>query len=104
MRPTILTTVLLLTSSLLATPIKAETPEQFRQLQATKKCENCNLSGANLYGSNLISASLRGANLSGADLRRTNLSDAILIGANLNNADLSNATLNEIGRASCRER
>lgn len=93
MKRKLLTTVLLLASSWLATPILAENPDQFRQLQSTNKCEGCDLRGANLYGASLSAASLKGANLSGADLRRTNLSDAVLIGANLSGVDLSNANL-----------
>ncbi len=93
MKRTLLTMVFLLASSLLATPILAENPDQIRQLQATKKCEGCDLRGVNLYGASLASASLQGANLSSADLRRSNLSDAILIGANLSGADLTNANL-----------
>lgn len=89
----LLTPLFLLVLVVLATPTQAQTPELIRQLQTTKKCDKCNLNGANLYGSNLEGASLSNANLRGADLRRTNLSGATLSGANLSGADLSDANL-----------
>lgn len=54
-----------------------------------------NLSGANLGGSSLFQANLRGANLSSADLRGTSLSEANLSGANLSRADLTRANLSK---------
>jgi len=58
------------------------------QLLKTKRCPNCNLSGAKLSSYNLVGADLSGADLSNADLRNTNM-----FGANLNNANISNAKL-----------
>ncbi len=89
------TSLLLLVLVVLASPTQAQTPELIRQLQTTKKCDQCNLNGANLYGSNLEGASLSKANLRGADLRRTNLSGSTLSGANLSGADLSDANLRD---------
>ncbi len=51
------------------------------------------LSFANLSGANLISAYLYEANLVGADLREASLSQSNLTGANLSRADLSGANL-----------
>ncbi len=52
-----------------------------------------NLSGVQLFGSNLISANLSGANLSGADLYKARLINANLTGANLSGAKLAGAKL-----------
>jgi uncharacterized protein YjbI with pentapeptide repeats len=92
----VLTSLLLLVPVVLAPPIQAQTAALIRQLQQTKKCEQCNLSGAILYGSNLEGASLIQANLSGADLRRTNLNGADLSGANLSGANLTDANLMDV--------
>lgn len=62
--------------------------ENIRRLLATKQCQKCDLSGANLGSADLPNADLRGANLAGADLRSANL-----VGANLDGADLSGASL-----------
>ncbi|RCJ22005.1 hypothetical protein A6770_05110 [Nostoc minutum NIES-26] len=82
---------------------QAANTEQVKQLLTTKKCENCDLtgaglvmadlSGANLSGANLTGANLSRANLSGADLRGANLSGAGLFGVNLSEAKLSGANL-----------
>jgi uncharacterized protein YjbI with pentapeptide repeats len=51
------------------------------------------LSGAQLYGLDLIGADLAGANLRNADLRGTNLSDAKLTNADLEAANFFKAVL-----------
>ena len=88
------------------------------QLLSTRRCEGCDLSGANLREANLWEANLQGANLqdaslfgaylegaillgadlqgatlAGANLQRANLSNAYLQSANLQNANLQNASL-----------
>ena len=92
MRLPILFTTALLTTICLA-PATAADSEHTRQLLATKKCQNCDLSGAGLVLANLSGANLSGANLSGANLSRANLSGADLSGANLNGASLFGANL-----------
>lgn len=75
-----------------------------KQLLVTKRCQGCDLGGADLSN----------ANLAGADLREAELSNANLNGANLRGADLSKAEfiwsdedgggemgLSEIGDFSC---
>ncbi|HLP90086.1 MAG TPA: pentapeptide repeat-containing protein [Nostocaceae cyanobacterium] len=97
------TAAFLITLSLSATA-QAANNEDIRQLLATKKCKDCdlsnaglvmnNLSGADLSGANLTGANLSRANLSGADLRGADLSGASLFGANLIRAKLNGANLN----------
>lgn len=80
---------------------QAANPEQIRQLLASKRCQNCDLtgaglvmadlSGADLSGANLAGANLSRANLSGANLSHTNLSGAVLFGVNLTDAKLNGA-------------
>lgn len=67
-------------------------------LKATKVCQGCdltdaNLSGANLSGANMSVANLKGANLSGANLSGANLSGANCTGyrTNLESVNLSGA-------------
>ncbi len=101
------------TSVAIALPARAENLDHMRQLLSTKKCPNCDLSGAglvltnlaganlaganfsraNLSQSNLTSANLQGARLAGASLAGTNLGGADLMGADLRNADLRGAIL-----------
>jgi tetratricopeptide (TPR) repeat protein len=101
MKPSIFP-ILLLTFCL-ATPAQAENLQQTQQLLSTKRCQQCDLSGAGLVYANLSDADLQGANLSqanlsrinlsGANLRGANLSGAVLFSANLSHADLSGADL-----------
>jgi len=64
-----------------------------KRLRIMKKCENCDLSRADLSGINLSRANLNGANLRGANLEGTNLTRATLRGAILDNANLKKAIL-----------
>ncbi|MBF2065460.1 MAG: pentapeptide repeat-containing protein [Calothrix sp. C42_A2020_038] len=103
MKNQILATVIFVTSICFTTVVQAANPEHIRQLLATKKCQNCDLSGAGLVmadlsgadlsGANLALANLSRANLTGADLRGANLTSASLFGANLNSARLGGATI-----------
>jgi uncharacterized protein YjbI with pentapeptide repeats len=103
MKNQILATVTFLTTLTLTSAVQAANPEHVRQLLATKKCQNCDLSGAGLVmadlsgadlsGANLALANLSRANLTGADLRGANLTSASLFGANLNGAKLGGATI-----------
>ena len=61
--------------------------------QLAQKCNDCNLSGADLKEAVLIKAELERADLSGADLRYANLRRARLAGANLSGAKLNHANL-----------
>lgn len=63
------------------------------QLQETRQCQRCNLSGADLRGMNLKGVDLTGADLKNADLRGTDLRSATLKDVNLTNADLRAADL-----------
>ena len=86
-----------------AKPEEAEISTNVNKLLKSKKCRQCDLSGADLSGADLVGADLREANLSranlsGASLKDANLSKAILEGTNLHsveliNTDLSNAQL-----------
>jgi tetratricopeptide (TPR) repeat protein len=67
--------------------------EHIRQALSTKKCANCDLSGAGLVMADLSGADLSGANLAGANLSRANLSGANLSRANLSGAGLFGANL-----------
>ncbi|MEM7556512.1 MAG: pentapeptide repeat-containing protein [Cyanobacteria bacterium P01_A01_bin.84] len=73
---------------------QAENPAHLSQLLSTKKCQNCDLSGAGLVRADLSGANLAGANLAGANLSRANLTGADLRGANLAGAGLFGANLN----------
>ncbi len=70
---------------------KVATASSVRQL--AKKCNGCNLAGADLKEAMLVKAELQGADLSRADLRYANLRRARLAGANLNGALLNHANL-----------
>jgi hypothetical protein len=61
--------------------------------QLAQKCNDCNLSGADLKEAVLVKAELERADLSGADLRYANLRRARLAGANLSGAQLNHANL-----------
>ena len=92
-----------LTTFSLPLSTQAENLNHLNQLLATKKCSQCdlsgaglvmaNLSGANLAGTDFTQANLSQANLSGADLRGANLAGASLYGANLSGANLEGANL-----------
>jgi uncharacterized protein YjbI with pentapeptide repeats len=67
-------------------------------LKGARKCPECDLTHADLYGVNLsraelISADLSNANLSGTNLSRAELSRANFTGANLTGANLAGADL-----------
>jgi uncharacterized protein YjbI with pentapeptide repeats len=89
----ILATVTLLTATFPIGAVSAENLEHTQQLLATKRCAQCDLSGAGLVLANLSGADLRGANLSGANLSRANLSGADLSGANLSGTSLFGVNL-----------
>ena len=79
-------------------PSKEYSEADLLRLQATNRCQNCCLQGANLDGFDLSDADLRGADLTGASLVNTNLhradlSFAVLDDANLHGAFLAEATL-----------
>ncbi len=70
---------------------------QLGQLKATQKCQDRDLTGAELHGAqlsfaNLFDANLTGANLAGAKLDRANLAGAELTEAQLTSAELFKAT------------
>lgn len=67
--------------------------QMLKRLRIMKKCELCNLAGADLRHISLARANLAGANLRGANLEGTNLTRANLRGAKLAGANLSGATL-----------
>ncbi|HEY9800866.1 MAG TPA: pentapeptide repeat-containing protein [Leptolyngbyaceae cyanobacterium] len=70
--------------------IEAQKKALVTQLQESKSCVGCDLSGANLKG-----LFLENVNLQQANLQRANLSGAKLMGANLSLAKLQNAQLEE---------
>jgi uncharacterized protein YjbI with pentapeptide repeats len=93
MKSQILATVVFLVTISLPATAQAANSEHLRQLLATKKCQNCDLSNAGLVMADLTGADLSGANLAGANLSRAKLSGADLRGANLSGASLFGATL-----------
>ena len=68
---------------------------QLMKFKALNKCENCDLSKANLSYANLSKANLLMANLLSANLLRANLRKADLFAANLSKANLSKANLSD---------
>ncbi len=70
-------------------PAFAYDQEDLRTLQLDKKCNGCDLSGANLRGMQLRGAELRWTNLSKANLNGVDLSKADLTGSDLSRARLS---------------
>ena len=64
------------------------------QLLESKRCQQCDLSGADLKRVDLAGANLAGANLSGAKLWAANLGGADLSGVNLEGASLGTALAN----------
>jgi uncharacterized protein YjbI with pentapeptide repeats len=92
--------------------VDAWNPKDLARLKATNECEECDLSGARLYRSNMPRALsqglwspytekkpkrmyLPGANLSGANLKEAYLYKAVLNRANLSGANLSGADLHK---------
>ncbi|WP_228058225.1 pentapeptide repeat-containing protein [Nostoc sp. LEGE 12447] len=69
------------------------TSDLVQQLLSTRKCQGCNLRGANLDKADLNGVDLSNAILIDADLDETNLSNANLSGADLTDADLGKANL-----------
>ncbi len=76
-----------------ASPSVAEDSANIARLKLTRKCPNCDLSGANMHRMNLPGADLSGANLSRANLSGANLYRTTLSRANLSGANLSGAVL-----------
>jgi tetratricopeptide (TPR) repeat protein len=91
MKNQILGAAAFLTTISLTATVQAANSEHVRQLLATKQCQNCDLSGASLFGVNLSEAKFNGANLTGADLRNSFLANAELTGAYLNGANFQGA-------------
>ena len=78
----------LLVGLLTPTQAKAENPAHVRQLLNTNRCEDCDLSGANLSDLDLTDAQLEGS-----DLRNANLNRTILVRADMQNTILRDASL-----------
>jgi Pentapeptide repeats (8 copies) len=93
MKKTLFTTLALITATNISLVAGAENLQHTQQLLSTKKCPQCDLSGAGLIMINLSGADLTGANLTGANLSRSNLTGANLTGANLSGATLFGANL-----------
>ena len=74
-------------------PVPSNPTAPLVQLQTTKSCMGCNLSGANLKGADLRGVDLTGANLTGADLRKADLRGAFLARATLTSAQIEGAVL-----------
>jgi uncharacterized protein YjbI with pentapeptide repeats len=73
-------------------------PAHLEQLKATKACQKCDLTNANLSkldlrGAKLMEAKLNGAKLSGANLTGAQLYFADLTGADINGAKFGGAQL-----------
>ena len=86
------------------TQLFAWEPDAMAQLKETKRCEACDLSGADLRwaavyaaelggAENLVDGVLNEADLSGANLYGANLESTKFRGANLSGADLSWSSL-----------
>ena len=73
--------------------VAAFSESELEKLKATKECNKCDLSGANLES----------ANLKGADLSSANLKGANLIGANLDDANLCYAKMPDGKEKDCRK-
>jgi tetratricopeptide (TPR) repeat protein len=72
----------------LIAPPSAQASEELLQLMEQRRCQGCELAGADLVHAQLADVDLRGARL-----QRANLSQARLDGARLNGADLSYTSL-----------
>lgn len=86
-------TALTVSVTMFANSAYAFDPADLQKLMDTNECVKCDLSGANLGGTNLMHANLSGANLVSAYLAGANLAYADLNGANLAGADLESARL-----------
>ena len=91
-------TIILLQGSLLTGIGFCFDNAHLQQLNATNKCEKCDLtkadfSGLDMYGARLVGSNLSGANLSDASFIDANLSDANLTGANIKGATCAGAKL-----------
>ncbi|MDP6135908.1 MAG: pentapeptide repeat-containing protein, partial [Arenicellales bacterium] len=69
--------------------VGAFSEEDLKTLSEVGECRTCDLTGANLGGTNLKGADLIGADLSGANLSGASLPVADLSGANLSGSDLN---------------
>jgi uncharacterized protein YjbI with pentapeptide repeats len=78
-----------------AASLRAQNPDDVKQLLDTRNCPSCDLQNAQIIGVNLNRADLTGANLSGANLYRTTLHGAALKGAKFAGADLGGADLRD---------
>ena len=87
----ILTLFLVSSFSLGTSPSYAYSQSDLDRLLTTRKCPECDLSGADLSFANLKNTKLSDANLKGANLKGAFLFDAILSDAILSDADLSDA-------------
>ena len=65
----------------------------------TKECFDCDLTGKNFAGVDLVGARLNGSNLSGVNLAGANLSGALLDGVDLSGANLTDANLTAVALA-----
>ncbi|QNP28890.1 pentapeptide repeat-containing protein [Cylindrospermopsis curvispora] len=89
----ILTLFLVSSFSLGTSPSYAYSQSDLDRLLATRKCPECDLSGADLSYANLKNTKLSDANLKGANLKGANLSGADLRDADLEDANLRNVNL-----------
>ena len=85
---TILSSILATTILMGALPSMAENLSHVEKLKATKKCEDCDLRGANLTNANL-----RGVHLADTNLKNANMTDADLTGAILEYATFCKTTM-----------
>ena len=86
-------TALTVSVTMFANSAYAFDPADLQKLMDTNECVKCDLSGANLGGTNLMDANLSGANLVSAYLAGANLAGADLESARLGRFDLRGAVL-----------
>src|SRR4051812_17943610 len=72
----------------------AADPNHIARLHERKECQGCDLTKADLFGTDLSGTDLSGADLFGANLSKTDLDGSNLSGANLMIANLSGASIN----------
>jgi uncharacterized protein YjbI with pentapeptide repeats len=84
---------LLLTMLTAAGPALAADADDLRRVEETRRCVDCDLSGADFFGQDLSRAVLSGSDLSGADFTGAILYFAILQGADLSDAQFADANL-----------
>ncbi|MDH5561748.1 MAG: pentapeptide repeat-containing protein [Deltaproteobacteria bacterium] len=77
---------------LLPTLVLAFNSEDLKKLKQTKSCVNCDLSGADLKGVNLVLGDLSGSSFKNANLEGANLHEAKVDGADFSGAILSGAS------------